>query len=133
MGSVLLLFCAVRRSNAAIVRLIIVVEVIIIVPIISHSVNPLVHLAVTLTDFIGEIGDTAHNADTHDTLDVLLYIQFDYLHLLHYAITVVDLIVLFDLIEHDGKNRNTGTCYEPVIDSRQADFHRVRHSKTSLT
>ncbi len=42
-------------------------------------------------------------------------------------------IILFDLIEHDGKNRNTGTCYESVIDSWQADFRRVRHRKTSLT
>lgn len=36
-------------------------------------------------------------------------------------------IVLFDFIEHNGKNRNTGTCYEPVIDSRKADFRRCRH------
>lgn len=92
MGSVLLLFCTVRRGNAAIVRLIIVGKVIIIVPDISHSVKPLVHLAITLTDFIGEIGDTVHNTDTHDTLDDLLYIHFDYLHLVHYGIAVVDFL-----------------------------------------
>ena len=90
------------RRKALIVRLVhIIVEPELVLIIVKLDVvlvvavlltETLVDLAIALTDLIGKISDACHSTESHDTLDDLLYIHFDYLHLVHYGIAVVDFL-----------------------------------------